>query len=587
MDTSKSKIPRKPPKPTGRSQNRNIPSSTAKSTAASNRNLHEEFAPRRSRSMVNLGVNHASRRVVAESSTKPIFKEPSSVIANIKSTLKRAAANKSETNAEPKEAKQPKIAAWDFKGKYKGLQEKHKTLIDAYSSLKERCADTEEMRKNYDEVIADKDEKINDLQKRLNILETDYAIMNALNIDITTKCNELAEENKKFRDKLRESNNVCVNLKTTIEKLKKDYMLNETLKRQLQNTIQDLKGNIRVFCRVRPPINEAENKKAKCSINYVNESTIEIQPTQHSGTTPKSTDTKLEFTFDQVFQESATQEEFFVELSQLVQSAIDGYNVCVFAYGQTGSGKTYTMQGLEDRVHMGMIPRTMNLIFDTIEDLKRCKWQYVVTASFLEIYNENVRDLLDSNTNNNLEILYNEGRGTTVSNLKAKEICSFGDFQKYMMKAQKNRAVAATNVNQHSSRSHAVTKITINGKHEETNVSWTGSVNLVDLAGSESVKKNQGARVTESIHINKSLSTLQSVMLSLHNKDKHVPYRNSKLTYLLQSSLGGNSKTLMIVNISPFQETYTESVNSLRFASNVKEVKTKIKRNKLNLRECV
>ncbi|CAG9828406.1 unnamed protein product [Diabrotica balteata] len=599
MDPTKSKLPKKSkipltevqqnmvkaaqiasatPRTTGPSQNRNIPG-TATISTASNRNTHGKFL-RRSRSMVNLGANPTHKRVGTESSTKPVFKNPNNVAGNIKSTLKRAATNKLETIAEPKEAKQPKIAAWDFKGKYKELQEKHKKLIETYCSLKEQCADTEEMRKNYDEIIARKDGEINDLKTRLSILETEYTNISAININITTKCNELDNENKILKNELGNSNNMCVDLETTIEKLKRDYMLNETLKRQLQNTIQDLKGNIRVFCRVRPPINEAENEKSKCWINYVNESTIEIRPTQPPNTTPKSTDPKLEFTFDQVFQESATQEEFFVELSQLVQSAIDGYNVCVFAYGQTGSGKTYTMQGSENPVHMGMIPRTINLIFDTIKDLKNCKWQYEVTASFLEIYNENVRDLLDSDTNQNLEILYNDGRGITVSNLKVEKICSFRDFEKYMKKAQKNRAVAATDVNQHSSRSHAVTKITINGKNEETNVSWTGSVNLVDLAGSESAKTNQGARLTETKNINKSLSTLQTVMLSLHNKDKHVPYRNSKLTYLLQSSLGGNSKTLMIVNISPFEETYGESINSLRFASKVKEVKTKIKKNK-------
>ncbi|XP_050519649.1 protein claret segregational-like isoform X4 [Diabrotica virgifera virgifera] len=440
---------------------------------------------------------------------------------------------------------------------------------------------TEEIRKNFDEIIANKDTENCDLQTEIKTVKTDCATLRTLNTEITTKCNKLQEENNRLIDELRSSNNECIDLKTTNEKLRKDYLQSEIARRQLQNTVQDLKGNIRVFCRVRPPINEAEHEKAKCYINYLNESTIEIKSTQElSQCSSKPTEQKLEFTFDQVFQESATQEEFFVELSQLVQSALDGYNVCVFAYGQTGSGKTYTMQGSEIPVHTGMIPRTINLIFDTIKDLKSCKWQYDVTASFLEIYNENVRDLLDSDSNQNLEIMYNEGRGIQVPNLKDEEIFSFADFKKYMKKAQKNRAVAATDVNQHSSRSHAVTKITIKGRNEETNATWTGSVNLVDLAGSESAKVNQGARLTETKNINKSLSALQTVMMSLHNQDKHVPYRNSKLTYLLQSSLGGNSKTLMIVNISPFQETCLESINSLRFASKVKEVKTKIKRNK-------
>ncbi|XP_050519653.1 protein claret segregational-like isoform X8 [Diabrotica virgifera virgifera] len=676
------KIPLSTPRTAGRSQSRNISanvatSSTSTTSAASNRYVSGRLT-RTSKSMVGLKVNPASRRVLPESSTKSTFKEP----APSKSTYKRAATTKLETISEPKEPKQPKIAAWDFKGKYKELQEKHKKLQENLSSLEEQCKATEEIRKNFDEIIANKDtencdlqteiktvktdcatlrtlnteittkcnklqeennrlidelrssnnecidlkttnEKLRkdylqseiarrqlqntvqdlkateeirknfdeiiankdtencDLQTEIKTVKTDCATLRTLNTEITTKCNKLQEENNRLIDELRSSNNECIDLKTTNEKLRKDYLQSEIARRQLQNTVQDLKGNIRVFCRVRPPINEAEHEKAKCYINYLNESTIEIKSTQElSQCSSKPTEQKLEFTFDQVFQESATQEEFFVELSQLVQSALDGYNVCVFAYGQTGSGKTYTMQGSEIPVHTGMIPRTINLIFDTIKDLKSCKWQYDVTASFLEIYNENVRDLLDSDSNQNLEIMYNEGRGIQVPNLKDEEIFSFADFKKYMKKAQKNRAVAATDVNQHSSRSHAVTKITIKGRNEETNATWTGSVNLVDLAGSESAKVNQGARLTETKNINKSLSALQTVMMSLHNQDKHVPYRNSKLTYLLQSSLGGNSKTLMIVNISPFQETCLESINSLRFASKVKEVKTKIKRNK-------
>lgn len=225
-----------------------------------------------------------------------------------------------------------------------------------------------------------------------------------------------------------------------------------------------------------------------------------------------------------------------------------------------------------------MIPRTVNLIFETIDNLSQSNWEYEVRVSFLEIYNENVKDLLDRNAN--LDICFNEGKGTTVTNLKIESIYSYKDFEKFMKIAQKNRMVAATDFNEHSSRSHAITKIYINGRHADSKEYYTGSVNLVDLAGSESAKTSHGDRLVETKSINKSLSTLGSVMLALHNKDKHIPYRNSKLTYLLQSCLGGNSKTMMIVNISPFEENYGESISSLRFASTVKEVKTKIKRNK-------
>lgn len=228
-----------------------------------------------------------------------------------------------------------------------------------------------------------------------------------------------------------------------------------------------------------------------------------------------------------------------------------------------------------------MIPRTIDMIFDTIHKLEKEGWTYKVHASFLEIYNENVRDLLDHKSNKVCEIRYNEGKGTTVTNLTIQPIESAKELRHYMRVSHKNRAVAATDFNEHSSRSHAVTKIYLECSHGESNSVYSGSVNLVDLAGSESAKTSANDRIVETKNINKSLSCLGTVMLALCNKENHVPYRNSKLTYLLQSCLGGNSKTLMFVNIAPFEENYLESINSLRFASRVKEVKLQSKKVKL------
>ncbi|KAG5883546.1 hypothetical protein JTB14_016660 [Gonioctena quinquepunctata] len=191
----------------------------------------------------------------------------------------------------------------------------------------------------------------------------------------------------------------------------------------------------------------------------------------------------------------------------------------------------------------------------------------------MEIYNEDVRDLLDPDVNRrSLEIMYNEGR-VIVSNLSIKQINSLQEFHELMKVAQKHRMVAATNFNEHSSRSHAIYKIYLYGSNERAKCCYLSSVNLVDLAGSRATH-NIGETLAETRSISSSLSALGNVMMALYNKEIHIPYMNSELTYLLQSSLGGSSKTLMIVNIPPFEDCYQETLTSLRFAAKIKEVET-------------
>lgn len=221
----------------------------------------------------------------------------------------------------------------------------------------------------------------------------------------------------------------------------------------------------------------------------------------------------------------------------------------------------------------------MDLLFASIKKLKKVGWEYTVEVSFLEIYNETIRDLLENHPKHH-EIRYNEGKGVTVTNLKIQPIASVQEFHELMETAWKYRAVASTNFNEHSSRSHAVTKIYINGVNNESKLVYRGSLNLIDLAGSESAKTSSNERLQETKNINRSLSALGTVILALSNKDNHIPFRNSKLTYLLQSSLGGNSKTMMVVNISPLDENYGETMNSLRFAFKVKGVNINAKKNK-------
>lgn len=226
------------------------------------------------------------------------------------------------------------------------------------------------------------------------------------------------------------------------------------------------------------------------------------------------------------------------------------------------------MDGMRDS--LGIIPRTVGLLYDSIKHLNRCGWTYEIKASFLEIYNEILCDLLEPKTKN-LEIKMvssTNQKDIYVSNIKEVTVKCARELREYIEMAKSNRITACTAGNERSSRSHAVTQITVIGRHRDRNFELTkGTINLVDLAGSESAKTSN--RMDETKNINRSLSELTNVMLALVKKSNHVPYRNSKLTHLLMPSLGGNSKTLMIVNVNPLDDHFGETNKSLRFASTV------------------
>lgn len=245
------------------------------------------------------------------------------------------------------------------------------------------------------------------------------------------------------------------------------------------------------------------------------------------------------------------------------------------------------MEGMPGK--LGIIPRTVKLLFDSIANASILGWEYSITASFLEIYNEVLYDLL-SNEDKNIEIRMASATSKTeiyVSNITEMEVGTAAQLYELMRVASSNRATAATAGNERSSRSHAVTRLEVVGRHANRPEKLVGFINLVDLAGSESPKTS--TRMDETKNINRSLSELSNVILALVQKNEHIPYRNSKLTHLLMPSLGGNSKTLMFVNVSPLQEHFGESVKSLRFASQVNQCKlAKAKRNRqLNVSNAV
>lgn len=354
------------------------------------------------------------------------------------------------------------------------------------------------------------------------------------------------------------------------EEAKEKLIKEETERRVLFNKYQELKGNIRVMCRVRPPLSASAEDRARISFpdDKTSAEIVLAGPEERNSLGMVSRKT-YPFEFDRVFTPASQNEEVFSEISQLVQSALDGYNVCIFCYGQTGSGKTHTMSS-ED----GMIPRATHMIYDTIMKLKEKSWRYNMEGCFLEVYNEELNDLLAPNERNSkkLEIRHDELRKqTTVLNCKTVRLSSPDVVETMLSEAQKNRSVAATKANERSSRSHSIFILKIVGENLATGERCEGTLNLVDLAGSERLKHSQaeGDRMKETQNINKSLSCLGDVIEALGRGSGHIPYRNSKLTHLLQYSLGGNSKTLMFVMVSSMEEHLKETLTSLRFATKV------------------
>nr|QWT43333.1 kinesin-like protein KIN14D [Citrullus lanatus] len=336
--------------------------------------------------------------------------------------------------------------------------------------------------------------------------------------------------------------------------------------RKLYNQVQDLKGNIRVYCRVRPFLGGHSNRPS--TVDRIDEGNMSIvTPSKYGKEGRKS------FSFNKVFGPSATQGEVFSDTQPLIRSVLDGYNVCIFAYGQTGSGKTYTMSGPTELTEdtLGVNYRALSDLFILSQQRKQTI-SYDISVQMLEIYNDQIRDLLvTDSTNRRYPFSQN---GINVPDACLVPVSSTSDVINLMNLGQKNRAVSSTAMNDRSSRSHSCLTVHVQGRDLTSGATLRGCMHLVDLAGSERVDKSEviGDRLKEAQHINKSLSALGDVISSLAQKNAHVPYRNSKLTQLLQDSLGGQAKTLMFVHISPEPEALGETLSTLKFAERVSTV---------------
>eukprot|EP00927_Polykrikos_kofoidii_P072467 TRINITY_DN68582_c0_g1_i1.p1 TRINITY_DN68582_c0_g1~~TRINITY_DN68582_c0_g1_i1.p1 ORF type:complete len:1006 (-),score=223.59 TRINITY_DN68582_c0_g1_i1:51-3068(-) len=343
-------------------------------------------------------------------------------------------------------------------------------------------------------------------------------------------------------------------------------------RKKLHNLVLELKGNIRVFVRVRP-INEREKNSEPPG-----EATITFAEDSKMSVFEESTSRRKWFDFDRVFAPKTQQQEVFEDVKPLATSVLDGFNVCIFAYGQTGSGKTFTMTGNQE--NPGLNWRVLKELF-RIKAERQLENDIRITLMITEIYNETIQDLLTTKQKK-LDVKTNADGSNCVPGLTELDVHTVEEVIKVMTDAQANRTTMETDMNEQSSRSHSIVQVKTLCTVKKDKREFAGKISLIDLAGSENVNKSGVSDVglREAQNINRSLSALGDVMQALIGKTPHVPYRNSKLTMMLKDSLGGDSKTLMIVQCSPAQGNVTETLSSLKFAARARNVELgKAKRN--------
>lgn len=351
------------------------------------------------------------------------------------------------------------------------------------------------------------------MKTKINFLESDSQQQSQAFADLNTKTQEAVDYANEANAKLRAE---------------------ETLRRKLHNQVQELKGNIRVFCRVRPALDCETEDKARITFPDSQEDSKElsVMGPEQKNAMGKDTTSKNGFSFDRVFGPASQNPHVFDEISQLIQSALDGYNVCIFCYGQTGSGKTHTMSAKD-----GMIPLAVSQIYDTAHSLEEKGWKYSMEGSFVEVYNENLNDLLgkaDDFDKKKHEIRHDhQSSRTSITDVNTVTLESPATVTTLLKRATANRSVAATKANERSSRSHSVFILKLTGENSITGERSGGTLNLVDLAGSERLTHSgaTGDRLKETQNINRSLSCLGDVISALgQGKDGgHIPYRNSKV----------------------------------------------------------
>ncbi|XP_051208178.1 E3 ubiquitin-protein ligase listerin isoform X5 [Lolium perenne] len=395
-----------------------------------------------------------------------------------------------------------------------------------------------------------------ELQKRIDNLEQ---VLEKQAIQMKNICQQHENDKKRWETERKNTFTTIEALVAECEGLKIKYNEEMAEKKKLHNIVQELKGNIRVFCRCRPLSKLEASLGFKTAVDFDGADDGELRIIEGKS--------RRLFKFDRVYAPDDDQAKVFSDASSLVTSVLDGYNVCILAYGQTGTGKTFTMEGTEQ--NRGVNYRTLRELF-SLTDNKKQLFQYNIYVSMLEVYNENIRDLLSPSmaSPTKLEIKTASDGSHYIRGIAEREVDNIDDAWDILLSGSNSRAVGSTDVNEHSSRSHSMLCITVSANNLINNVCTKSKLWLVDLAGSERNAKTgaQGDRLEEAKNINRSLSALGNVIAALASGHSHIPYRDSKLTYLLQDFLGGDSKALLLVQISPSDNDLAETIDTLKFA---------------------
>ncbi|XP_042417366.1 kinesin-like protein KIN-14C isoform X3 [Zingiber officinale] len=450
----------------------------------------------------------------------------------------------------------------DKTNKIKGqLDKKTKEVEFLLEESKKKIGELEETSKSQLNSWQNKENKIG------NFIHSQLQLMQDLMESSSSIKQEIIHSQTKFQDEII---NLGLNLKV-LSDAADNYHKILAENHKFHNEVQELKGNIRVYCRIRPFLSD-QNAKSTTIYYFGDNGELLIRNPYKQGK-----DGHRMFKFNKVFGPTASQAEIFSDIQPLIRSVLDGYNVCIFAYGQTGSGKTYTMSGpnLESMEDWGVNYRALNDLFE-ISERRRNNYLYEVGVQMVEIYNEQARDLLSGDGSHKRLGIWSitQPNGLVVPDASMHPVKSTSDVLQLMHIGQTNRAVVSTVLNERSSRSHSILTIHCRGVDLKIGSTSRGCLHLIDLAGSERVEHSEatGDRVKEEQYINKSLSALGDVIFALAQKSTHVPYRNSKLTQILQSSLGKQAKTLMFVQINPDNESYSETISTLKFAERVSGV---------------